>query len=134
MFLFCRDFLHRDSKRFFCLLLLFLISDDHLIFLLWYCCFADKFLRFIQLNCPCHSRKYSVASMLSNFWLITIMWGFYGPSDNFLFSFADILQVHCKCSLIGKHQGSYELFQHTNFFKFFCNSFVKIWFKFWYAW
>ena len=66
------------SSRFKTFLLLFvfafLISNDSLIFLLWYCCSADKVLGFIQLNCPWYSRKCSVAPELSHFPLKLSCW------------------------------------------------------------
>ena len=70
-----RDFLHRDSKLFFfCSFFAFLISNDSLIFRLWYCCSVDKVLGFIQLNCPWHSRQCSVAPELSHFPLKLSYW------------------------------------------------------------
>ena len=42
----------------------FLISNDSLIFRLWYCCLVDKGLGFIQLNCLWHSKQCSVAPEL----------------------------------------------------------------------
>ena len=66
------------SSRFKTFLLLFvfafLISNDSLIFRLWYCCSVDKVLGFIQLNCPWHSRQCSVAPELSHFPLKLSCW------------------------------------------------------------
>ena len=66
------------SSRFKTFLLLFvfvfLISNDSLIFRLWYCCSVDQVLRFIQLNCPLNSRQCLVAPQLSHFLLKLSCW------------------------------------------------------------
>ena len=66
------------SSRFKTFLLLFdfafLISNDSLIFRLWYCCSFNKVSVFIQLNCPWYSRQYSVPPELSHFLLKLSCW------------------------------------------------------------
>ena len=52
----------------------FLISNDSLIFCLWYCCSFDKVLGFIQLNYPWHSRQCLVPSEISYFLLKLSCW------------------------------------------------------------
>ena len=52
----------------------FLISNDSLIFRLWYCCSVDKVSGFIQLNYTWHCRQCSVAPELSHFPLKLSCW------------------------------------------------------------
>ena len=105
----------------------FLISNDYLIFRLWYCCSVDKVF---QLNSPWHSRQCSVPPELSHFPLKLSCWcSMVLVMTFFLFSpIYRVLQVQSNWQTPGKLLGSsFDLFRQIKLFKL-CPE-VKIVFK-----
>ena len=98
----------------------FLISNDCLIFRLWYCCSVDNVLGFIQSNCPWHSRQCSVVHELSHFPLkLSCWWSMVLVMTFFLVSpIYRTFQLQSNWSKTGKLLGSsFDLFLKIKFFK-----------------